>query len=352
MPRSALGSLFCFLIFLATLPVALSAQQLSSDDSGNAACSNLGQYIFVGGTAGFDALADGDQFLELLKSGHVGLYEHGNAVTAAENPPSIIRGIEQVFRGTGPGQVELGQVGANYFTLPPSYGYYQAQYIQNGLHPSEANIDTAYDSAGKGRLQADLKLWTLYVDAARTVGIRTVAPITGPNLAGEPKLGEQVFANDPYYALERGEALYGNAIAFDVPPNFFLHGGSGPGYEKFIVQAIQWGNAHGLRTTVLLSPYPWPNNADGQLATFDQFTGNTFAQDTEEFVRRLTEEDAVPTEWSVDNYEDTYAHDAPAMVPETVVNTTTQIGLWLARNAPVYVHVGNRGVVCSPRQIR
>ncbi len=350
MRSPSLRSLCCFVTFLATVPGALAApQQGPSNDSGhNSACSNLGQYIFVGGTAGFDALADGDQFRELLKTGHVGLYEHGNAVSAAENPPSIIRAIEQAFRGTGLGQAELGQVGANYFTLPPSYGYYQAQYIQNGLHPSDANVNTPYDSAGKGRLEADLKLWGLYVDAARTVGIQTVAPIAGPNLPNELKQGEHVFATSPYYALERGEALYGKAIAFDVPPNFFLTGGSGPGYEKFIVQAIQWGNAHGLRTTVLLSPYPWPNNADGQLATFDQFTGNTFAQDTEEFVRRLTEEDAVPTEWSVDNYEDTYAHDAPAMVPETIVNTTTQVGLWLVRNAPVYVHVGNRGVICSP----
>jgi len=29
-------------------------------------------------------------------------------------------------------------------------------------------------------------------------------------------------------------------------------------------------------------------------------------------------------------------------VPETVRNTTTEVGLWLAGNAPVYVH----GVLC------
>ncbi len=62
-----------------------------------------------------------------------------------KHPPSIIQAIESVFTGTGPGQAELGQVGANYFTLPPSYGYYQDVYIQNGLHPSEANVDTPSD---------------------------------------------------------------------------------------------------------------------------------------------------------------------------------------------------------------
>ncbi len=102
--------------------------------------------------------------------------------------------------------------------------------------------------------------------------------------ANEPKLGDHVFGTNPYYALERGEALYGKAIAFDVPPNFFLTGGSGPGYQKFIVQAIQWGNEHALRTTMLLSPYPWPTNSEGQPDTFRQFTDNTFSEDTQTFV--------------------------------------------------------------------
>jgi hypothetical protein len=321
----------------------------SGDPSKYSVCSNLGEYIFVGGTAGFDALRRGDLLEELLKTGHVGLYEHANAISAAENPPGLLQSIEQVFNGTGPGEAELGQVGANYFTLPPSYGYYQSTYIQNGLSPSEANVNTPSDSAAPGQLEEDLKQWREYVDAARTVGIESVAPVVGPNDSDEPKLGENVFATNPFYALERGEALYGKAMAFDVPPNFFLTGGSGPGYEKFIVQAIQWGNAHGLRTTMLLSPYPWPTNSRGQLETFRQFTGNTFGRDTEDFVRRLLKEHAIPSEWAVDNYEDTYPHDGPAMVPETTRNTTTEVGLWLAKNAPVYKReVNGEGVICLP----
>jgi hypothetical protein len=344
-----------FLTLLAAIMAGIPAAQAAPQDNPfrdpdkSSVCSSLGKYIFVGGTGGFDALRDGDQFKELLKTGHVGLYQHGNAVSAAENPPSILKAIEQVFSGTGPGEAELGQVGWNYFTLPPSYGYYQEQYIENGLHPSEANVNTPFDSAAPGQLEYDLELWKEYVDAAGTVGIESVAPVAGPNGPGEPKLGENVFATNPFYELERDEALYGRAIAFDVPPNFFLTGGSGPGYEKFIVQAIQWGNAHGLRTTVLLSPYPWPTNSDGQLDTFDEFTGNTFSRDTQKFVHRLMEENGVPSEWAVDNYEDTYPHDAPAMVPETVLNTTTEVGLWLARNAPVYVRGDNtEGVICPP----
>src|SRR5580658_5331045 len=316
-----------FLILVAAIMAAIPAAQAAPQENPSASsatyrvCSDLGEYIFVGGTAGFDALRDGDQFEKLLKTGHVGLYEHGNAISAAAQVPGLLEEIEQVFSGTGPGEAELGQVGWNYFTLPPSYDYYQEQYVQHGLNPSEANVNTPSDSAAPGQLQRDEEQWKEYVDAARTVGIKSVAPVVGPNDQDEPKLGDNVFATNPFYALERYEALYGKAIAFDVPPNFFLTGGSGPGYQKFIVQAIQWGNAHGLRTTMLLSPYPWPDNPNGKPDRFRQFTNNTFSRDTETFVRRLTREQAIPSEWAVDNYEDPYPHDVPAVVPEAVRNT-------------------------------
>jgi hypothetical protein len=339
------------LAIMAAIPRAhaLPEESPSGGMDKNHVCSNLEQYIFMGGTGGFDALRDGGQFQELLKTGHVGLYQHANAVIAAEKWAGVLGDIERVFSRTGPGQAELGQVGANYFTLPPSYGFYQSVYVQNGLHPSEANVNTPSDSAAPGQLEQDVQAWKEYVDAARSVGIESVAPVTGPNDRSEPKLGEKVFATNPFYALEREEALYGKAIAFDVPPRFFFSGGSGPGYQKFIVQAIQWGNAHGLRTTMLLSPYPWPTNAAGKPETFRQYTGNTFSRDTQNFVLRLIEERAVPSEWSVDNYEDPYPDDEPAVAPETTPNTTTAVGLWLARNAPVYVHGDHAaGVICFP----
>jgi len=338
------------MVITAAAPASYAAPQTNPNDADrSSSCANLGEFIFVGGTGGFDGLRDGDQFTELLKTGHVRLYEHANAVIAAEHPPSIIRAIERTFTGTGSGQAELGQVGANYFTLPAKYGYYKDVYIGHGLHPAEANVNTPHDGVPRKELQKYEKRWKEYVDAARTVGIESVAPIVGPNNRKEPKRGNHVFATNPYYALERYEALYGKAIAFDVPPNFFLTGGSGRGYRKFIVQAIQWGNAHGLRTTMLLSPYPWPYNSHGKPDRFRQFASNTFSRDTQTFVRRLTKEQAIPSEWAVDNYEDPYPHDVPAVVPETVRNTTTEVGLWLARNAPVYANAENNGgAICNP----
>src|ERR1700733_5769219 len=186
------GFLIVVLGVLAAMPIAHAAPQQnpSGDQQRFRVCSNLGVYIFVGGTGGFDALRDGNQFEALLKTGHVGLYEHANAINAAEKSPGLLGAIERVFAETGPGQAELGQVGWNYFTLLPSYGYYQSVYVQNGLNPSEANVNTPSDSAAPGQLKEDLEQWKEYVDAARSVGIKSVAPVVAPNDPDEPKLGD------------------------------------------------------------------------------------------------------------------------------------------------------------------
>src|SRR3984957_19208199 len=103
-PRSRCVTVFLTLslAILAATPPAHAAPQEnpSGDPQSNPVCSNLGVYIFVGGTAGFDALVDRAQFKELLKTGHVGLYEHANAIIAAEKSPGLMRALEHVFSGT------------------------------------------------------------------------------------------------------------------------------------------------------------------------------------------------------------------------------------------------------------
>lgn len=90
---------------MVAMPAVRAAPQENplGDPGSSSVCSNLGVYIFVGGTGGFNALRDGDQFAELLQTGHAGLYEHGNAISAAEQSPGLLTAIEQVFTGTGPG---------------------------------------------------------------------------------------------------------------------------------------------------------------------------------------------------------------------------------------------------------
>jgi hypothetical protein len=315
--------------------------------SSSAGCSDSGEYVSVGGTGGFNTLVNRDFTAALLATGRVRLYEHAVAIAAAitDSPPSdpyaILNAIENVFSATGPGEAELGLVGWNYFTLPAkSYpGFYQYQYVDSGLNPNAANVDVPYKPPSAIKFSPrNVRAWKRWVQAGRSVGIRSMAPIVAPN--AKWKRGSRIFPptqreyydlNSSFYDLSRFEALYGRGIAFDSPPHFFLTGGSGPGYQRFIEQAIRWGNANGLRTTVLVSPY---------------FDGPTFSEDTKTFVNILLAHDAVPTEWAVDDYENTDPNDGRAMGPDTRPNTTTGVGLWLAAHAPVYCpHVTKRATV-------
>jgi len=314
--------------------------------TGSAGCSSLGQYVSVGGTAGFNSLVDPDVTTALLATSRVRLYEHASAIAAAiadsppSNPYAILNEIESVFAATGAGEAELGWLGANYFTLPASGypGYFQYQYISSGLGPSAANVNVPYKPASAITFsRRNVRKWEAWVQAARSVGIMSMAPIVAPNAAWKP--GSPIFPptrreyydlNSSFYDLARFEAVYGGAIALDTPSDFFLTGGSGQGYQRFIEQAIRWGDAQGLRTTVLVSPYP---------------TRRSFLEDTIKFVEILQAHGAVPTEWAVDDYEDANANDAPAMGPDTRRNTTTGVGLWLALHAPVYGQTLENGKV-------
>jgi hypothetical protein len=314
----------------------------------------LGRYVSIGGTAGFNTLVRRDFTIALLATGHVRLYEHASAIAAAiadsptSNPYAILNEIENVFAGTGPGEAELGWLGSNYFTLPANrYSqYYQYQYVNSGLNPNAANVNVPYKPASKIKFdRRNVRLWKQWVQAGRSVGIASMAPIVAPNLAWKPHnpifpptRAEYYDINSAFYELSRFEASYGDAIAFDSPSNFFLAGGSGPGYQKFIEQAIRWGKAHGLRTTMLVS----------------NLNRSSFTEDTKKFVSVLLAHDAVPTDWAVDNYENTNPNDAEAMGPDTRANTTTQVGLWLATQAPVTVQVRENGkvarsIVCRPK---
>lgn len=322
-----------------------AAPVLSSGSSPG--CAPSRQYVAVGGTAGFNALTQPEFTTALLATARVRLYEHANAVGAAiadspaSNPYAILNAIESVFSGTGPGEAELGYVGAEYFTLPPtSYpAYYQYLYVVSGLNPSDANVNLPVRPRSIRYDPGNVRSWKRWVEAARTVGIVTMAPIVAPNAAWRahsrkypPKRAQYYDFTSAFYDLARFQALYGRAIAFDTPPHFFLQGGSGAGYQRFIEQAIRWGNERRIRTTVLISPYP---------------NRRAFLRDTKEFVAVLGAHDAIPSEWSVDDYENTNANDAPAMGPDTRANTVTNVALWLALHAPVREPHGSLMVNCS-----
>ena len=98
------GILALFVFIPATLSVAQTVPQENPTVDPRRVCSNLGQYVFVGGTGGFEALSDSSKLKDLLQTGHVGLYQHATAVATAEGTPDVIRDIESAFAGTGSGR--------------------------------------------------------------------------------------------------------------------------------------------------------------------------------------------------------------------------------------------------------
>ncbi|MGA9271905.1 MAG: hypothetical protein WBV67_00305, partial [Candidatus Cybelea sp.] len=105
--------------------------------SGTAECSNLGEFVSVGGTAGFNSLVNRDFTSTLRATGHVRLYAHATAIAAAitdspsSKPYAILDAIENVFGASGPSEAELGLIGWKYFTLPAKTypEYYRYQYV-------------------------------------------------------------------------------------------------------------------------------------------------------------------------------------------------------------------------------
>lgn len=72
--RRRIIALPVFLTAMISLGNVWAQENPSPNDPSSDICSNLGQYIFVGGTGGFDALRDASSFEDLLETGHVGLY--------------------------------------------------------------------------------------------------------------------------------------------------------------------------------------------------------------------------------------------------------------------------------------
>ena len=230
------------------------------------------------------------------------------------------------------------------FRRRPIPNSHQYQYVSSGLNPNAANVNVPDRPPSAIKFSREnIRKWKLWVRAGESAGIVSMAPIVAPNAKWRrspifpPTRREYYDFRSAFYDLARFEASYGRAIAFDSPPSVFLSGGSGPGYQRFIEEAIRWGDESGVRTTVLVSPY---------------FDRSTFRADTENFVGVLLSHNAIPTEWAVDDYENTDANDARVMGPDTRANTTTGVGLWLATHAPIYVEPTTagkqRGMICQP----
>lgn len=239
-----------------------------------AVASTAERDVAVGGVDGFESLANPENTQELRSSGRVRLYVHKEAwfKTDAKTQAAIVR----VFSGTGPASLEVGEAGAPKEYWPRIMKSFRAA----GLAPDQAHVNAAKPS----KSSLTVPQWKAYVDEARSLGIKVVAPVITPN--------DRSWVGSPFSAPAwddvRARARYGGGLTVDSPSWFFLR--QPQGYQRFVEDELIWARKAGLQATLILSP-PREN------AKMGDFDGQT-----RKMLQILSSADASPTAFVIENY--------------------------------------------------
>ncbi|MGI4745028.1 MAG: hypothetical protein ACRYGI_13085 [Janthinobacterium lividum] len=271
--------------------------------------SNASPNVFIGGDVGFTNLTTRG-VSGLLATGRGGVYLHGSAVSAAT--AAVDRAILTAFRPYGSGVFEAGQ--NTFFNQGDAYDSYLAA---SGWVPQSINLNLNGPVEGYSASNlASVKTWMNRVRSRSAFAGATIAPIATPG-GNVSALGGKFSATDSVWGNLAKACLYGRAIAIDIPATNFVN--LGAGWPEFIESQIKWGIANGIRTSVIFSPGNSP----------------TFVEDVAAAVAKLVAANAIPTDYSVENY--TGAGATIAAV-ENRSESLNAAALWLAKNAPVAAH--------------
>jgi hypothetical protein len=264
-------------------------------------CSQHGPTIAVGGTLGFDSFRDPASSAKLRATCKVQLYIHSYIWKLLDDATK--RAIVHTFAGTGPQVLEVGMGGPSTWSTD-----YQPNLGVFGVHADQVHVN--------GTERATLAKWKLYVDAAHAVGIRVASPVWAPN-SNQWKTDD---FNSQRWDDIKAKAIYGGGVTVDSPPNVFLN--SPAGYSHFVEQEIRWARSKGLQATLIISP---------------SITGKTMLAETQRALRKLQQDDALPTFYIVENY-----HPLPAdpkyvnwVGPESNPYSIAAVARWVAEQAPV-----------------
>jgi hypothetical protein len=172
-----------------------------------------------------------------------------------------------------------------------------------GLYPALAlvNLDLATTTEAA---------WRDFVEAARSAGVRRLAPLISPNLPSDPRDW-----SDPYWDRPKRLALAGGALAMDTPP--LLYRILGQGYVRFARQQLEWCARSGIPCIDIISP------ANGEAH---------FPADSVAWARKITVGGVGPAAWVLENYVD---GSTPSIGGDREPGTVAYGALVLARLRPV-----------------
>ena len=306
--------------------------------------------VMIGGVRAFTNLLNPAIANPLIATGKIGLYQHGAAMTAL-TPAQVIALLTlwaptgtTPARGGGEGMAEIALFGQggdanNPQTGPNRIGLWGGRYpvetvsipatitgepvgsytaVAGEVHPGQV-----YGSYLDGPGLIDFERG---IDAAIASGASNVAGDFTWN-AGDEDLDDP-FATAGFWANVRMAYQYGGGGAFDTPPSYFFF--LGEPYRQELVQQIQWLTQHNLRSTVIVSPFSFAKNTDGTYHAGNDYDPALF-ENTIRMVGYLKAHGALPTSWTVENYQAPTLPGNANSADGTPEGLDT-VALWLADN--------------------
>lgn len=259
--------------------------------------------VFAGGVAGVEDLAVAEHSARFRAAGG-GLYLHNNGWAALD--AARRRQVLDVFAGR-PIAIELG-------FNPDGTAWahrFQTGYASLGIVP-EFICANAFD---RNHLPTPDQ-WSHFVETLRSVGGVPASTLILPTFeyanfaANRPTLEvNKVSQRSDFQTIIESAG----GLALDVPAGYFF--AREHAYREWVLDAIRWARARGLRVVHILSPH---------------HTRDRFAEEAARLVTLLRDSSALPDTLVVENYE---AHPPPGypnrVGPETAPNTALGVALAL-----------------------
>jgi len=283
----------------------LAGSQAEAADVANTPATKAACAIFAGGVAGVADLTVSANSAGFRAAGG-GLYLHNNgwgSLNVAQR-----KQVLEIF-SNAPVAIELGFGGSK-----SSAAAWAKACRNNYLNPG---IKPAFIAANAfaGNNHPTPEQWADYMTALHSAGVPESTLILPtfeyqnfrPNLA---TLAQNVVSQRAdFQAIIRRAG----GIVLDTPSGYFFS--REPAYRDWVVDAIHWTRAQGLKAVVIASPHS---------------SKDAFAADTRRFLEYLQAQQAVPDIFAVENYNPKAPVDYPNVVGnENKPNTALGVARWL-----------------------
>lgn len=324
-------------------------------------CRTRDKDVFLGGNNSVSQLVDASRYANTVGTGRVSLYLSAFAVNNlmaygdALGAPIGIAGSRKITANFSPYAPGISEEWYDKYGTPslPESAHNDGGvgdtvngpvwYAQIGFQPTIMMMNINTNGSDADNL-SQFQTATSDIKAGYT-SVKYVWPFINDYAGQHPD-----WTNDSYWSGRKQIIQYAGGVGIDVPVGI---GYQDPHWMPSIINEIQWANANGIRTVVLLTPFntdPATSQAGGQFS-FDA----AFEAHTKWFVAKLRAANALPSAWIVSNYSNWGKNSDGTLRTsnmvgrdvDTIGQSVTAVARWVAENAPtspvVALPVGSEG---------